>query len=134
MTQILENLYLGGKRDAHGSEYDLIFSVLSTSEVYETFGRVIRIDDTTEQEITDIVKNTADQLEVALAEGKKVLVHCHAGVSRSAALVLGYLILKRGMTYIDAYIHVRLKRNICPNDNFVEQLKKIESTLTAPRD
>ena len=54
-----------------------------------------------------------------------VLVHCCAGQSRSVAFVIGYLMSRRGMTYEEAFGHVKRVR-VCasPNEGFVEQLKR----------
>jgi protein-tyrosine phosphatase len=41
-------------------------------------------------------------------EGGRVLVHCRAGVSRSATLCLAYLISCRGMSLNDAYDEVKV--------------------------
>lgn len=56
----------------------------------------------------------------------KVLVHCNAGVSRSASVVIGYLIMVCGFSFDDAFDLVKNKRNcIRPNDGFLKQLKKL---------
>lgn len=53
-----------------------------------------------------------------------ILVHCNAGVSRSATICIGYLIRIECMTFDDAYQFVRLKRESArPNDGFLKQLK-----------
>lgn len=49
-------------------------------------------------------------------------VHCHQGISRSATIVLAFLMLKRGMTLVDALKTVRDNRAVHPNDGFVKQL------------
>lgn len=38
----------------------------------------------------------------AIAEGGTVYVHCYAGVSRSASIVIAYLMQEHGLTYLDA--------------------------------
>lgn len=58
--------------------------------------------------------------------GGKVLVHCNAGVSRSASLVIGYLIISCGYAFQDAYNLVKSKRAcIQPNAGFMLQLKDL---------
>lgn len=49
------------------------------------------------------------------------------GVSRSAAIVIAYLIRKRGMTYESAFALVRARRAcVKPNAGFVNALKEWE--------
>lgn len=57
------------------------------------------------------------------------MVNCVQGVSRSATLVLAFLMIKRGMTAEDAVRTVRTKREICPNDGFLQQLCDLNEKL-----
>jgi Dual specificity phosphatase, catalytic domain len=67
-----------------------------------------------------------DQAIAFIDAGDKVLVHCNAGVSRSSSVVIGFLILRMGMTYDEAYGRVKAKRPcIQPNAGFVAQLKQL---------
>lgn len=53
-----------------------------------------------------------------------VMIHCWAGISRSASIVIAYLINKHKMSYDIAFKHVQSKRSfIYPNEGFVRQLK-----------
>ena len=52
----------------------------------------------------------------------KILVHCKEGVSRSASLVLAYLVRDQEMTLKEAVRLVRSKREISPNQGFLQQL------------
>ncbi len=56
-----------------------------------------------------------------LIEGK-ILVHCHVGVSRSATVVLAYLMLKQNMTLVEAVQKVKEGRGVFPNRGFLRQL------------
>ncbi|WP_075883528.1 dual specificity protein phosphatase family protein [Candidatus Protochlamydia sp. W-9] len=60
----------------------------------------------------------------------KVLVHCEAGISRSSAVVISYLMKEHSLNLKDAYIHVRSKKeNIGPNQSFFQQLINYEEFL-----
>jgi predicted protein tyrosine phosphatase len=62
------------------------------------------------------------------------LVHCFAGVSRSATIVIAYLMVEYGMTLNDALIHVRKQRYfINPNDGFRRQLQTFQRELNLKR-
>ncbi len=54
----------------------------------------------------------------------KVLVHCYAGISRSATIVCGYVMKKYKLIANEAIIRVKTKRSKTnPNKGFVKQLK-----------
>eukprot|EP01094_Clydonella_sp_ATCC50884_P029130 TRINITY_DN9005_c0_g1_i1.p1 TRINITY_DN9005_c0_g1~~TRINITY_DN9005_c0_g1_i1.p1 ORF type:complete len:215 (-),score=44.20 TRINITY_DN9005_c0_g1_i1:212-856(-) len=65
-----------------------------------------------------------------LVEGHSVLVHCSSGVSRSAALVLAFLISRRpapALTLRDAWAQVyEQRRVICPGRLFFAELQELE--------
>ncbi|XP_063630009.1 uncharacterized protein LOC134801406 [Cydia splendana] len=64
-------------------------------------------------------------IEEALTSGGNVLVHCRFGVSRSATLVIAYLMQKYNMNYDQAFEYVKSKRFfINPNPGFVSQLQE----------
>ena len=53
-----------------------------------------------------------------------ILIHCNAGVSRSATIVISYLMKRENISYDEAYEKVKTVRNcIRPNEGFVKQLK-----------
>ncbi|AKR14225.1 protein tyrosine phosphatase 2 [Dasychira pudibunda nucleopolyhedrovirus] len=63
-----------------------------------------------------------DYMVRRIGEGKRVLVHCYAGASRSAALAVYYLMRSRQMPYQDALNAVQSKRRVAINDHFVRFL------------
>ena len=53
-----------------------------------------------------------------------VLVHCNAGVSRAAAIVIGFLMNSEEISFTSAFSLVKNARpSICPNAGFLEQLR-----------
>ncbi|ELR20038.1 dual specificity phosphatase [Acanthamoeba castellanii str. Neff] len=62
--------------------------------------------------------------------GGRILVHCTAGVSRSASVVMAYLMHAHGLTLKQAFIHVKQRRtSVRPNGGFMEQLDAFEREL-----
>ncbi|NWH55288.1 DS13B phosphatase, partial [Fregata magnificens] len=59
----------------------------------------------------------------------KVLVHCAMGISRSATLVLAFLMICEDMSLADAIQTVRSHRGICPNSGFLKQLRELDLQL-----
>ena len=57
------------------------------------------------------------------------MVNCKQGASRSATIVLAFLMIKRHMNVADAVRMVRAKREICPNDGFLQQLSELNEKL-----
>lgn len=66
----------------------------------------------------------------ALQEGGKVLVHCHAGISRSTTLVCNYIMRRDGLSFDEALSSLRQKRRfVQPNPGFCQQLRRLERRL-----
>eukprot|EP00697_Spironema_sp_BW2_P010811 gnl/Spiro4/26214_TR13067_c0_g1_i1.p1 gnl/Spiro4/26214_TR13067_c0_g1~~gnl/Spiro4/26214_TR13067_c0_g1_i1.p1 ORF type:complete len:271 (-),score=53.21 gnl/Spiro4/26214_TR13067_c0_g1_i1:6-794(-) len=58
------------------------------------------------------------------------LVHCSQGISRSAAIVIAFLMRVHGWPLAQALSHVRACRPIIrPNESFVQQLQQFEAKL-----
>ena len=65
-----------------------------------------------------------------IEESKICFVHCQAGVSRSASIVIAYVMYNLKLKYEDALKYVRDKREyIYPNNGFRLQLKDLEKVL-----
>ncbi|KAG7270621.1 hypothetical protein CRUP_010916 [Coryphaenoides rupestris] len=77
-------------------------------------------------------QSAASFIHGALSRGGRVLVHCHVGVSRSATLVLAYLMLKQKLTLVDAICAVKDKRGVVPNRGFLRQLIQLDGQLFGP--
>ncbi|KAI0037188.1 protein-tyrosine phosphatase-like protein [Vararia minispora EC-137] len=97
----------------------------SEKDGYECY----RLDvlDLESEDLKPHLEDVVDYIDAAIKHGKNVLVHCQQGVSRSAAIVIAYLIRKRSMSYDTASTFVRQRRPcIKPNAGFVRTLKDYE--------
>ena len=71
-------------------------------------------------------------IDEALKNGGRVLIHCYAGVSRSASVLIAYLMKSQKMKFEDALNLLKSKRGkVNPNSGFVEQLKEYEKEIFA---
>ncbi|XP_054606398.2 uncharacterized protein [Nothobranchius furzeri] len=88
--------------------------------VYKT----LQILDLPDTQITPYLEECSSFIYQAREQDGVVLVHCNAGVSRSSSIVIGYLMLKEGLPFDDAYSQVKLARpSIRPNPGFYQQLQ-----------
>eukprot|EP01114_Cavostelium_apophysatum_P021137 TRINITY_DN7286_c0_g1_i1.p1 TRINITY_DN7286_c0_g1~~TRINITY_DN7286_c0_g1_i1.p1 ORF type:complete len:258 (+),score=17.95 TRINITY_DN7286_c0_g1_i1:110-883(+) len=72
-------------------------------------------------------------IEDALQRGGKVLVHCKAGVSRSATLVIAYMMKQNGLSAEENIKNLqKIRPVIDPNPGFRKQLKHYEEILKNP--
>ena len=96
-----------------------------------TFWRLnISDDDDQSEKMSKALRGAASFLHKALQKKGCVVVHCAAGISRSATVVLGYLVIYKKMTLRDAFGHVHGKRPcIWPNDGFMSALIKLEKKV-----
>ena len=63
-----------------------------------------------------------------------MLVFCKAGISRSAAICIAYLMRQRRMSMDEAHDYVKSRRAfISPNLNFMRQLHEFDARLTVAR-
>lgn len=91
---------------------------------------VIPLPDTARAPIAQHFDKVHAYIDAAHAANGVVLVHCFAGVSRSATMVVSYLMKKHRWTLRRALAHVRQRRPVVePNAGFLLQLKSYEREL-----
>lgn len=97
---------------------------------------VFPIEDTVDEDIGVYFDVGIKFINNALKENKnnRVLVHCWAGVSRSASLLVAYLIKKHKITFFDAIDKIRAIRYIRPNYGFIRHLYKFQVKVTGNRE
>ncbi|XP_061033301.1 dual specificity protein phosphatase 26 isoform X1 [Eubalaena glacialis] len=104
-----------------------------TPEAYEGLGiRYLGVEahDSPAFDMSVHFQAAADFIHRALSQpGGRILVHCAVGVSRSATLVLAYLMLYHRLTLVEAIKKVKDHRGIIPNRGFLRQLLALDRRL-----
>lgn len=86
--------------------------------------KYIQASDVPREDLIKHFEDTNKFIQESLDEERNVLVHCYFGVSRSATIVIAYLMNKYKLTYDAALQRVKSKRRfVMPNPGFVNQLK-----------
>lgn len=141
---ILPYVYLGSAN--HASQKELldklgITAILNVSKtIPSAFAQSyeyknIAIDDNARENISTHFDEAINFIEEVNSRGGRVLVHCHAGISRSATICIAYLMRQRGYSLDEAYEYTKKRRSaISPNFNFLGQLLAFERELNEQRE
>ncbi len=124
-SRIVDNFYLGNQ-DATQTirRIDLIVSIgcssKHASDRVENMKIAIRDKDTSD--ITPFLDPVCDTINAYLSRNKRVLIHCKAGMNRSPAFVIAYLVKYNGMSLDQAKSHIQKIRRIRCKPNFMKQI------------
>ncbi len=138
MSEITPNLFLTGvfglsKENFKKNKISYVFNVsfeVPDLELKEVDYERVLVDDDPTEDLTKYFDKVSDTIEKVAKKGGHTVVHCVAGVSRSTAILLSYLIKYKKMTLKDAFKRVIEKRPIIkPNTAFFEQLIKYEKRI-----
>lgn len=138
IDKITPNLYLSGigglvRENIHKNKITCIINVTYEaphfqSETIDSFR--VPVDDEANENLFDYFDEIADLIEKTAKQGGITVIHCIAGVSRSASFVIAYLIKYKNMTLKEAYKHVKQIRPVSgPNEGFMNQLIQYEQKL-----
>ncbi|KAM9331791.1 dual specificity protein phosphatase 10 [Pholidichthys leucotaenia] len=142
ISPILPFLFLGNERDAQDLDLLLrlnigyVVNVTTHLPLYHASSGLrykrLPATDNSKQNLRQYFEEVFEFIEEAYQSGRGVLVHCQAGVSRSATIVIAYLMKHTLMTMTDAYKYVRSRRPVVsPNLNFMGQLLEFERDLNS---
>ena len=94
----------------------------------------VPLEDSASARLDTYFDQCVDKIKETRAQGGKILVHCLAGISRSATICIAYLMKHGGMTLKAAFCHVKACRGyIRPNVGFFKQLIEYEERLYGTR-
>ena len=140
MSLILDNLYIASIKELENVDLvkDVSLHINAAEEIdelpYPHLKTQINLN-WTDYPLQDINENNLllhliKLIHSHLLNNKKVIVNCYMGVSRSAIIVIGYVMYHFRMSVMDALEFVKQKRPIInPNYSFVCQLYNLENII-----
>lgn len=135
-TYVIDNIYIGSAYNA--ASYNTlkkfnIHTILNiTNEISEYYPddflyKTYKIYDNNKDDISEYLNDAYNYINNN-AE-KNILIHCYMGASRSASIVIYYLIKKHNMSLDEAYKFLKDKRpTINPSKKYAESLENIDKT------
>ncbi|KAH9833166.1 uncharacterized protein C8Q71DRAFT_192483 [Rhodofomes roseus] len=131
MNEVVPGLWIGDLASALNSEklrehniHSVLTAMRGRVRINETCNKLqINLDDTEDADVLSHLVAAIQFIEAELEKGRGVLVHCQAGLSRSATIVAAYLMYVQHIDYEAALDLIRgVRPNIQPNDGFLRQL------------
>lgn len=131
VSDVTGMLYMGGIESLKSINKYGIEVVFSITPTYQLPSDILQynycIDDSsdleTREKMQTMLQSAVDLLYLHLASGNKVLVHCQAGISRSATLIAAYFVKHQKMTFADSLIHLKqIRKCAFPNSGFLRVL------------
>ena len=143
-NEIIDNLWVGNRVSSTNKEFliknniKLIINCsrhLKFTNLPNIVKKRIDVHDDRSMRTNDIIyenlDNAIDKIEDNLVNGKGVLIHCKAGMQRSATIVAAYLMKTRNLNKKDAIKLIKSKRIITflPDAHYDKLLDKYENEL-----
>jgi atypical dual specificity phosphatase len=137
ITEVIDNLYISGLESRQAILNKGIRCVINISSECpkQDLGPTIEYEkvnilDLPTTSIQPYFDRLTDRIHENLQQGKKTLVHCYVGRSRSATIILAYLMKYKQMSLREAFHYLRSRRHIIgPNFGFIKQLIAYEKSL-----
>ena len=132
-TRVADGLYVAGEAaaknratlDEHGITHVINCNAFIIPNYFEPdlSYKSLWLQDTPGEDISCVFFDCFDFIRAAHRDGGRVLVHCSQGVSRSASVVISYLMWRDGDTYERTFARVKAERGVAnPNMGFTCQM------------
>ena len=139
MSEIIQNLYLScivTAKDEKFMKINKITHILVAAKgLKQYFSGIIKyktlnLTDTPGANISKYFIEAIQLIEEVVSSNQNILVHCRGGRSRTATLVIAYIMIKLKMSFEEALSYVQKRHErACPNEGFQRQLKEFEKCL-----
>ena len=138
-VEIIPHLFLGSIGSASNlkqlQNYKITHIVCCASGVKNFFPENfkyynINLLDSEKENIKQYFKDSYDFIDEAIKNKGNVLVHCHAGVSRSSTIIIAYIMKSKKMKLNQVLDLIKTQREkVNPNNGFISQLNEYEKEL-----
>jgi len=136
-SKITDNIFLGDSNGCNQTFFEqnnigAVIQVMNEPPLLPEHIPHLHIDisDKINVQITDFFSQCFAFIDEHIERNVNIYIHCALGISRSATIVIGYIMHKNRITYNDAYKLVHSKRpQIDPNFGFCCQLLVFEKSL-----
>jgi protein-tyrosine phosphatase len=132
MTNIIHTIYLGNKHNAHDDVFikdnNIKYIINITLDIPNKYNNITYYNYNIEDSCDDDIQKYFNDITSIINNNKNnnILVHCRVGKSRSATVILAYLMKYENMTLKQSLDFVKSKKNIQPNICFFDNLIKYE--------
>lgn len=122
-TEIVDNLHLGSSFNAYtlnelkNKKINVVLNITEEIDNFHVDNLTMTyykfpIKDNNNDDISTILDETYEIIDRHLSKGDGILVHCFMGASRSASVIIHYLMKKHDWSYEQALNHVSDKRKL----------------------
>lgn len=136
ISMIEDNLFLGNRSGAQEVPILRMCEISSVVQIQsfptapfhpESFKYLcLALTDLEDDSLMKILPEALAFIHAEITAGRKVFVHCDAGVSRSGSVVTAYIMATHNLGFEEALKYVQSKRPcVGPNDAFKEQLRAL---------
>jgi len=138
MTEVLsQKLYIGSEDNAWNTN---LLQGIGVTHVLCVTGNVnfikgieyehFPMSDYGKTDLDKVLKKVYPFFKRSQEDGKRLFVHCKLGQNRSATVVLGFLMMSKGLSLFEAYAMLKKQRPVVQiNKNYAKMLLKLEKDL-----
>eukprot|EP00040_Diaphanoeca_grandis_P041763 m.263454 g.263454 ORF g.263454 m.263454 type:complete len:362 (+) comp50535_c0_seq1:310-1395(+) len=140
-SQVTDHVFIGSRKDACNKELlnrlginAIVNATKDCPHHFEDDNSFnyfrVPVKDTWNQDLPSHFPDCFKFIDRMRSSGNKILIHCTAGISRSATLTIAYIMFSERQALSSAYTFVKSKRPaISPNLDFMGELQQYEKTL-----
>jgi protein-tyrosine phosphatase len=143
INYIIDNIYLG---DVKGAKDEKLLKSYNITHVvncaddhtsrYKDLKHIqLKMKDSSSQKLFPLLEEGYEYIKENSKGDNNIFVHCQAGMSRSGAMVIFYVMKAKGWDFETSYAYVKEKRSVVkPNHGFRKQLQEYSDKYIKKKD